>query len=86
MTVFIYFQVKDVLVSQYIIYTFYCICICDYFYVHFNSYYNLFIECQCNTTGSSNNICDHITGQCNCRSNVNGNQCDTCNVSMMTYY
>lgn len=46
---------------------------------------NLFIlssvECQCNATGSNNNVCDHITGKCNCRENVNGGKCDTCNVS-----
>lgn len=58
--------------------------------IHFIIYYELlydilFIECQCNTTGSSNNICDHITGQCNCRSNVNGNQCDSCLVSIVSY-
>lgn len=39
------------------------------------------IECQCNATGSNNNICDHTTGKCNCRENVNGSQCDSCNVS-----
>lgn len=60
------------------------ICVCVYVYKYtFQWYYILFIECQCNTTGSSNNICDHITGQCNCRSNVYGNQCDSCNVSMI---
>ncbi|CAG2238788.1 USH2A [Mytilus edulis] len=36
--------------------------------------------CQCNADGTSGStqICDQVGGQCSCKSNVEGLQCDTC--------
>jgi len=67
--VFIFCQIKVALVSKTLV-----------IYWHFIDCFIFYVECQCNKTGSNNNICDPITGQCDCRSNVIGNQCDVCNV------
>ncbi|XP_004376015.1 usherin [Trichechus manatus latirostris] len=34
--------------------------------------------CQCNPHGSANKFCDPLSGQCKCKKEVKGLQCDTC--------
>lgn len=34
--------------------------------------------CDCSINGSSSQTCNHITGECECKPNVIGPQCDTC--------
>nr|XP_013006500.1 laminin subunit alpha-2 isoform X4 [Cavia porcellus] len=38
--------------------------------------------CRCNANGSSSEICHSQTGQCECRPNVQGRQCDQCKPNM----
>lgn len=38
----------------------------------------LFQPCNCNPDGSQSNDCDPLTGQCTCRANYTGLQCDSC--------
>ena len=40
--------------------------------------YMLFIACSCNPDGSTGLICDKNDGQCPCKDNVGGRQCDAC--------
>uniref|UniRef100_A0A3P8SHG9 Laminin subunit alpha 2 n=1 Tax=Amphiprion percula TaxID=161767 RepID=A0A3P8SHG9_AMPPE len=40
--------------------------------------------CQCHTNGSVSEVCNKETGQCQCRENVVGRQCDECMVSFLT--
>ncbi|XP_053570910.1 laminin subunit alpha-1 [Bombina bombina] len=35
-------------------------------------------ECDCNPSGSLNNYCDRLTGQCACKQGVTGRLCDAC--------
>ncbi|XP_063307614.1 laminin subunit alpha-1 isoform X1 [Pelobates fuscus] len=35
-------------------------------------------KCDCNPSGSMNNECDRVTGQCLCKKGVTGRLCDTC--------
>ncbi|XP_053105976.1 laminin subunit alpha-1 isoform X2 [Hemicordylus capensis] len=35
-------------------------------------------QCQCNPSGSFNNNCDHVSGQCSCKQGVTGHLCDEC--------
>ncbi|KAM4688464.1 laminin subunit alpha-1 [Discoglossus pictus] len=35
-------------------------------------------RCDCNPSGSLNNNCDRLTGQCVCKQGVTGHLCDTC--------
>lgn len=37
--------------------------------------------CRCDSTGSMNHICDSESGQCVCKANYAGHQCDECAVS-----
>ena len=34
--------------------------------------------CDCLPVGSKSPVCDRITGQCMCKANVIGRQCDQC--------
>ena len=34
--------------------------------------------CQCNQKGSKNNLCNKISGDCDCQANVCGQKCDQC--------
>uniref|UniRef100_A0A673NAS1 Laminin subunit beta-1-like n=1 Tax=Sinocyclocheilus rhinocerous TaxID=307959 RepID=A0A673NAS1_9TELE len=36
------------------------------------------LECKCDPQGSLSTVCDNIGGQCQCRPNVLGRNCDTC--------
>ncbi|KAM4040964.1 laminin subunit alpha-2 isoform 3-T3 [Anomaloglossus baeobatrachus] len=36
------------------------------------------LPCKCNINGSMSIVCNQQTGQCDCRSNVKGRQCDEC--------
>lgn len=36
--------------------------------------------CRCQGTGSENNDCDRETGQCECKKNYDGYQCEECAV------
>ncbi|XP_026065723.1 laminin subunit beta-1-like isoform X1 [Carassius auratus] len=36
------------------------------------------LECKCDPQGSLSTVCDNIGGQCRCRPNVLGRNCDTC--------
>ena len=38
----------------------------------------LFVDCDCDPTGSLSNICDEFGGQCQCKPNVIGRRCDQC--------
>ena len=41
--------------------------------------YGLFFpECGCDLIGSHNTSCDQLTGQCDCKDNVEGVQCNSC--------
>lgn len=42
--------------------------------------------CRCQGIGSQNNECDRETGQCKCKKNYDGYQCDECAVSKMPNY
>ncbi|OAF68069.1 Laminin subunit gamma-1 [Intoshia linei] len=35
-------------------------------------------ECQCNEYGSLNEICDNVSGQCECKKNITSRKCDIC--------
>ena len=40
-----------------------------------------FAACNCmlvNTVNGNSSICDEVTGQCSCRANIGGRQCDRC--------
>lgn len=37
--------------------------------------------CRCDGIGCANNVCDSESGQCVCRPNYAGHQCDECAVS-----
>ncbi|KAG8442156.1 hypothetical protein GDO86_011091 [Hymenochirus boettgeri] len=37
-------------------------------------------KCDCNPSGSLNNVCDRLTGQCSCKVGVTGRLCDTCEI------
>lgn len=41
-------------------------------------------SCRCDSTGSMNHICDSESGQCVCKHNYAGHQCDECAVSRYT--
>lgn len=38
----------------------------------------LFVACDCNPEGSLNLQCDEINGNCDCKRNVEGRQCERC--------
>lgn len=38
--------------------------------------------CKCNSIGSTSSACDIVSGQCKCKQNVVGRQCDQCQVSI----
>ena len=40
--------------------------------------YSLFPACNCDPTGSVNNICDHQTGQCLCKPGIGNRNCGAC--------
>ena len=46
-----------------------CMCVCIYF---------LFPDCRCHLPGSTDANCNQTTGQCSCKENVGGRQCDAC--------
>ena len=37
-----------------------------------------FVGCQCSIAGSLSSACDMTTGECSCKSNVEGSNCDIC--------
>ena len=41
-------------------------------------YLSISPECNCSINGSSTQTCNHITGECECKLNFIGSQCDTC--------
>jgi len=43
----------------------------------------IYVECDCDLSGSYNNSCDSITGQCPCKPNVVGRTCNKC---ALNYY
>ena len=46
---------------------------------YYSSLYKGGLECSCNDTGSYNHSsCDKNGGQCSCKSNVDGIDCDRC--------
>ena len=40
--------------------------------------YFIIIACSCSVNGSASQMCNHITGECECKPNVEGLQCDSC--------
>jgi len=38
----------------------------------------IYSECECHSQGSAGNVCDPRTGQCRCRGNNVGINCDEC--------
>ncbi|CAC5384299.1 USH2A [Mytilus coruscus] len=53
---------------------------CKQYHYGINGFDNGCEPCNCNTPGTQNadRTCDLTTGQCSCKSLVEGNQCDTC--------
>ena len=48
-------------------------------YVHVIKYYILFsVVCDCDTLGATSSTCESYGGQCYCKANVIGRQCDRC--------
>ena len=43
-----------------------------------NTVYVMFQPCDCDPHGSFDNNCDPLTGQCACKLDYNGTQCDSC--------
>ena len=45
----------------------------------FSHLYSSCLQCQCNAAGSiSSVVCDAVSGECHCKPNVEGMNCDTC--------
>jgi hypothetical protein len=40
-----------------------------------------FLDCDCHAVGSMNEICDVVTGQCSCKTNVVARDCSQCHVN-----
>lgn len=38
----------------------------------------IWLGCDCNAIGSGNDTCDDYSGQCQCKSNFDGKQCERC--------
>lgn len=49
----------------------------EYFILFYNIQFFLFLACECNSIGALDNFCE-ATGQCRCRPNTYGRQCDQC--------
>ena len=43
--------------------------------------WTLFLACDCHTVGSTDELCDSVTGQCSCEANVVGRDCSRCQVN-----
>ncbi len=39
-----------------------------------------FLDCNCHAVGSMDNVCDSITGQCSCKTNVVARDCSQCHI------
>ncbi|KAI7792021.1 laminin subunit beta-1b [Triplophysa rosa] len=50
----------------------------DYIYSISALMHNKALECKCDPRGSLSSVCDPSSGQCQCRPNVSGRNCDTC--------
>ena len=44
----------------------------------FDSGLILSTECECNSSGSNNSVCNSTTGQCDCYPNIIGRMCSEC--------
>ena len=40
--------------------------------------FNIILACSCNHHGSKDDMCDRITGQCNCKDGYTAKICDEC--------
>lgn len=49
-------------------------------------YYKIiFVECDCNSIGALDNFCNITTGQCKCRPNTYGRECDQCRTGFWNF-
>ncbi|PIK46886.1 putative laminin subunit alpha-2-like [Apostichopus japonicus] len=42
-------------------------------------------SCDCNPTGSADEICDVITGHCHCKEGISGSKCDQCEIGYWNF-
>lgn len=47
--------------------------------------FNKLLACDCNSIGALNNFCNVTTGQCECRSNTYGRECDQCRIGFWNF-
>ena len=47
--------------------------------------YFCFSACECNMIGSQNDVCNLGDGQCECKTNYAGRQCDECQKGYYSY-
>lgn len=50
-----------------------------------NNIFFFHLACDCNSVGSLDNFCDSQTGNCKCRLNTYGRQCDECQPGYWNY-
>ena len=56
-----------------------CLCTALYLYLSFTAMFTYHLQpCSCDPEGSLDNNCDPLTGQCICRSDYTGLQCNSC--------
>ena len=49
-----------------------------YLFIYLCIFFNSCQNCQCNSSGSLDSVCNVTNGECHCKSFVTGMNCDTC--------